>query len=51
LSRDQFEAKKKAAEESRLNSNKDKAKALAHTEVSDPSIIDKSPFLKALAER
>jgi hypothetical protein len=24
---------------------------LAHTEVSDPSIIEKSPFLRALAER
>ncbi|CAD8116092.1 unnamed protein product [Paramecium sonneborni] len=51
LSREQFEAKKKAVEEARLNQNKDKTKALAHTEVSDPSIIEKSPFLRALAER
>jgi hypothetical protein len=38
-------------EEARLNQNKDKTKALAHTEVANFSKIKESPFLSALAER
>ncbi|KAM3141174.1 hypothetical protein pb186bvf_006779 [Paramecium bursaria] len=51
LSREQFFQKKKAAEDARINQNKDKTKALAHTDVSNPQIIEQSPFLKALATR
>ena len=50
LSRDLFYQKKKEVEEARKNQNKDKTKALAHTEVSNDK-IKKDPFLKALAER
>lgn len=51
MSREQFEAKKKAIEEARSNRNKDKAKRLAHIDVEDPEKIERCPFLKALAER
>lgn len=50
LTREQFYQKKKAAEEARLNKNKDKTKTLAHTEI-PPEKWKDDPFLKALAER
>ena len=50
LSREAFTTKKKAIEEARRNQNKDKSKALAHTEV-DSSIFEKDTFLKELADR
>jgi hypothetical protein len=49
LNREAFYAKKKAIEEARSNSNKDKNKSLASSNVSNPEKMKSCPFLWALA--
>ena len=51
MSREQFEAKKKAIEDAKNNRNKDKGKRLAHTDIEDMEKLERCTFLKALAER
>lgn len=51
LSREQFEAKKKAVKEALMNQNKDKTKSLSHTEIINKEKLNQCKFLQALAQR
>ncbi len=46
-----FEAKKRQVEEARNNQNKDKTKALAHTEITNTQKLNSCKFLQELAKR
>lgn len=51
LTRDQFDAKKRAVKEALLSQNKDKSKSLAHLEVISKEKLNQCKFLQALASR